>query len=50
MEDGLWASTGFNGAVEIVELQPAGKRRMSGAEFLRGHRPQAGDRFGPEAG
>ncbi len=24
--------------VEILELQPAGKRRMSAAEFLRGHR------------
>jgi len=34
-------------AVEILELQPAGKRRMSAAEFLRGHRLQAGDRFGP---
>jgi methionyl-tRNA formyltransferase len=34
--------------LEIVELQPAGKRRMSAAEFLRGHRPEAGDRFGPE--
>jgi methionyl-tRNA formyltransferase len=35
--------------VEIVELQPAGKRRMPALEFLRGHRLQAGDRFGPES-
>jgi methionyl-tRNA formyltransferase len=34
--------------VEIIELQPAGKRRMSAEEFLRGHKPQAGDRLGPE--
>jgi methionyl-tRNA formyltransferase len=34
--------------VEVLELQPAGKRRMSAVEFLRGHRIQAGDRFGPE--
>jgi methionyl-tRNA formyltransferase len=34
--------------VRIEELQPAGKRLMSAEEFLRGHRPQKGDRFGPE--
>jgi methionyl-tRNA formyltransferase len=34
--------------VEIRELQPAGKRRMSAAEFLRGRPLQAGDHFGPE--
>lgn len=36
------------GAVEILELQPAGKRRMSTDEFLRGHALRAGDRFGSE--
>jgi methionyl-tRNA formyltransferase len=35
--------------VQILELQPAGKRRMAAAEFLRGHRPAAGDRLGPES-
>src|SRR5262245_10714885 len=34
--------------VEIAELQPAGKRRMSAGEFLRGHPLQPGDRFGAE--
>jgi methionyl-tRNA formyltransferase len=34
--------------VEIFELQPAGKRRMTAREFLRGHRLQEGDYFGPE--
>jgi methionyl-tRNA formyltransferase len=34
--------------VEVVELQPAGKRRMTAEEFLRGRKPQAGDRLGPE--
>jgi methionyl-tRNA formyltransferase len=34
--------------VEILELQPAGKKRMSAAEFLRGHPIHEGDRFGPE--
>jgi methionyl-tRNA formyltransferase len=45
----LWVATGANEAVEIRELQPAGKRRMSSKEFLRGHKLQAGDRFGPES-
>jgi methionyl-tRNA formyltransferase len=35
-------------AVEVLELQPAGKRRMAAAEFLRGRTLQAEDRFGPE--
>lgn len=35
--------------VEVVELQPAGKKRMSAAEFLRGNPLKEGDRFGPEA-
>lgn len=34
--------------VEVSELQPAGKRRMTAAEFLRGHPLKPGDRFGPE--
>jgi methionyl-tRNA formyltransferase len=34
--------------VEILELQPAGKRRMAGAEFLHGRRPQPGDWLGAE--
>jgi len=42
----VWA--GQSSQVEILELQPAGKRRMSAAEFLRGHALQPGDRFGPE--
>jgi methionyl-tRNA formyltransferase len=43
----LYVTTGQQSKVEIMELQPAGKRRMSALEFLRGHRLQAGDRFGP---
>lgn len=33
--------------LEILELQPAGKRSMSAAEFLRGNRVQVGERLGP---
>ncbi len=36
------------GTVAIRSVQPAGKRLLSAAEFLRGSRVQAGDRFGAE--
>jgi methionyl-tRNA formyltransferase len=36
-------------AVEVLELQPAGKRRMAAAEFLRGRTLLTEDRFGPES-
>jgi methionyl-tRNA formyltransferase len=31
------------GALLLTELKPAGKRLMTGAEFVRGYRPQPGD-------
>jgi methionyl-tRNA formyltransferase len=37
-----------NSAVNILEIQPAGKRRMAIGEFLRGHRLGPDDYFGPE--
>ncbi len=37
------------GAVRVNRLQPAGKRPMSAAEFLRGHTVQPGDRLGAES-
>jgi methionyl-tRNA formyltransferase len=46
-DGGLLVATGGNGVLPIVDLQPAGKRPMSAAEFLRGHPVQPGDRFGP---
>lgn len=47
--DRLAVST-FDGSsfLEILELQPAGKKRMSAAEFLRGHPLPEGSYFGPE--
>jgi methionyl-tRNA formyltransferase len=44
----LCVGAGGQTVVEVHELQPAGKRRMSAEEFLRGHHPQPGDRLGPE--
>lgn len=35
-------------AVEVLELQPAGKKRMTAEEFLRGYPVVEGMRFGPE--
>jgi methionyl-tRNA formyltransferase len=42
----LLVSTG-NGLLEVLTIQPAGKRAMSAAEFLRGNHVSVGDRFGP---
>lgn len=42
----LLVATGA-GALEVLELQPAGKRSMPAADFLRGHRVAVGDRLGP---
>lgn len=35
-----------DGAIEILEIQPAGKRTMRADEFLRGNRVQVGQRLG----
>jgi len=45
----LWVRTGGDTAMKILELQPAGKKRMTAKEFLRGYPLEVGDRFGPEA-
>jgi methionyl-tRNA formyltransferase len=39
---------GDGGIVEVLELQPAGKRRMTARDFLQGHTVKPGDRLGPE--
>jgi methionyl-tRNA formyltransferase len=44
----LLVAAGDGSVVEVVEVQPVGKRRMPVADFLRGRRPQPGDRLGPE--
>jgi methionyl-tRNA formyltransferase len=44
--DKLVLMTG-DGGLEVLELQPAGKRSMPTSDFLRGYRPQIGERFGP---
>jgi methionyl-tRNA formyltransferase len=44
---GLFVATGTS-MVDLLELQPAGKKKMSAEEFLRGHPIVEGMRFGPE--
>lgn len=39
-------ATGNGQTVEVLEVQPAGKNRMNALDFLRGRRPQPGDRLG----
>jgi methionyl-tRNA formyltransferase len=39
------AGTG-DAPLRLVEVQPEGRRRMSGAEFVRGYRPEPGERLG----
>lgn len=34
-----------DGPLELAEIQPAGKRKMEAAEFLRGYQPAIGDLF-----
>ena len=43
-DDRLIAATA-DGAIEILELQQEGKRKLSSAEFLRGYRLTPGDTF-----
>ncbi len=35
-----------DGALQFLDVQPAGKQRMAASDWLRGHRLQTGDRFG----
>lgn len=37
---------GENSALELLEVQPEGKKRMSAADFIRGYRPKTGERLG----
>jgi len=47
-DDHLCVETGVGDQLEILELQPAGKRRMAAVEFLRGYAIGDGGQFGGE--
>ncbi len=42
----LTAGCGGNTALELLEIQMEGKRRMPATEFVHGYRPQSGDHLG----
>jgi methionyl-tRNA formyltransferase len=44
--DRLYAGCGRNTILEVLELQPEGKRRMTARDFVNGYRPKAGEKFG----
>jgi methionyl-tRNA formyltransferase len=40
------AGCGHRTALEFLEVQPEGKKRMSAGDFVHGYRPQSGERLG----
>jgi methionyl-tRNA formyltransferase len=47
VKDGqLFVGCGNNSAIELLELQPEGKKRMSAKDFVHGYRPQTAERLG----
>lgn len=44
--ESLFVGAGANTALELLEVQPEGKRRMSARDFFNGYRPQLGERLG----
>jgi methionyl-tRNA formyltransferase len=42
----LFVGCGQNTSLEILELQPEGKKRMPARDFVHGYRPQTGERVG----
>jgi methionyl-tRNA formyltransferase len=44
-KDGFVVACG-EGSLALEELAPAGRKRMTGAEFVRGYRPEIGERLG----
>lgn len=43
--DGIVVATG-KGTLQLTEVQPSGKKRMSAKQFINGRQMKAGDRFG----
>jgi len=45
-DDKLFVGCGKSTALELLEIQPEGKKRISASDFVHGYRPQAGERVG----
>jgi methionyl-tRNA formyltransferase len=46
-ERGIRIACGAGTVLEIIEVQPAGKKRITGREFANGQRLKAGERLFP---
>lgn len=44
--DHLYVGCGDNTTLELIEVQPEGKRKMAARDFVNGHRPSPGERLG----
>lgn len=44
--DRLFVGCGQSSVLELIEVQPEGKKRMSARDFANGYRPQVGERLG----
>jgi methionyl-tRNA formyltransferase len=47
-QDGFVVATGNKTAIKITELQPSGKKKMNGEDFLRGTTISVGEKLGDE--
>lgn len=47
-QDGFVVATGNQTAIKIMELQPSGKKKMSGEDYLRGTTITVGEKLGDE--
>ena len=46
IDDKLFVGCGNSSALELLEVQPEGKKRISAREFVHGYRPKTGERLG----
>jgi methionyl-tRNA formyltransferase len=45
-DDRLFVGSGNSTVLELLEVQPEGKKRISARDFMHGYRPKVGERFG----
>jgi methionyl-tRNA formyltransferase len=44
--DRLFVGCGAGNALQLLEVQPEGKKRMPARDFVHGYRPSTGERLG----
>jgi methionyl-tRNA formyltransferase len=45
-DDSLFVGSGWRTALELIELQPEGKKRMAAKDFVHGYHPTTGEKLG----